>query len=600
MTYILQPEKLKDVFRRYYGIQELSPTVIADIEASNGNSHEWVATEKIRGSCVSILCDPDGNLAIGGKYGFADESFYGCAGDVVSIHYKKIIEFCRSEKVKVQIYGVLFGGFFNFKHPAGNPTKFGIPMDSMVIYSPQNHWWIHDISINGIFVGWDRVKELARMLEMKTVPVIRSGKMEDILKLTPDKKISAISLMLHEISLENNLIGGIVFRPIVHNKTFKGERMIFKLVREIFKKITNQKTVDTPELNLMEKAMGNETTEDIKTEDAKAEVLLSHLFDKYVNLNRINSIFAKNGKPIEERQLGEYLCKLGKGLFIDAGADGYDKPVIKRLNNAATWLFKSNFYEILATIYIANAEPLSEQSRHALEKYEEVKRDSDKIKVVDGKDFVLISIETDTKPEETKPVTTESTETEPTTTESTVTKPTTTSGTNASAASNNYAANNYAANNYNRGYSTYNYNNTPDTTINFIACPDIAEIDLIVPSYKERKSPGFGFFSIEQNIINPGETKFVRTGWRCSIEKGYHMHFEPRSALDTLEDVHVLTKPNVVTESFEDELRIVIWNDGKKPIEIPKNTMMVYGILSKSEPVKVDVVKEETEKISIL
>ncbi|MCK9556184.1 hypothetical protein M0R36_10280, partial [bacterium] len=556
---IIQNEILiRDKFLRYPEIKEIDTGFINEIKESSGFEKEWIATEKIRGIHISLVADKN-QVKIANKINICHDSIFDhLVLNSVSCYFEAIKKYCSDNKISMQIYGVFFGGYYNNNFSVIEHT----PMDTLITYSMNHHWWAYDIKINSEFVSWEKLAELTTLFGISCVPVLRKSNLSEIIKLSPEKYLSMVSYILHNAVIENNYVEGFVIRSSDVEKTQKGNRMMFKNIRHIMRRIEKRKF---------------SSNSDTKGNNVNTLDNFYKICDKYMSDQRFISIFTTIGKPKSKKDLGSYLSTYCKSLYDEMSKENIKPNYIKTIQKISVYRLKSDFYGMLADMCVDGIERKTYQDEYDrnfsmyIDEYgnavmDAFKIDDDKTKNVES------ASKPEQKTEDIKPVNNNETTKEI-----------------APQFKNNPYYYGYDVDDYD-DYSPTHYSPASDTTIHFIACKDVDEKDLLVPSYKEKKAPGFGFYTIEDMIINPDEVKMIRSGWRCKIEEEYILYFEARNSLDSNKDIHVLTKPNIVTSDYEDELKFVVWNNSKESINIPKNTMIVYGILCKTEKVYIDVV----------
>ena len=102
------------------------------------------------------------------------------------------------------------------------------------------------------------------------------------------------------------------------------------------------------------------------------------------------------------------------------------------------------------------------------------------------------------------------------------------------------------------------------TTIKFKKINPNAQI----PVYGSAEAAGFDFKSVEFVVINPGETKLVKTGLQVQFPEGYELQVRPRSGLALKNSITVLNSPGTVDSDYRGELGVIIINHGKTPFTI--------------------------------
>jgi len=128
------------MFKKYSEIENhYNGKFIMELRESGADVWIWVATEKIHGSNLSIICSEFGEkIQLASREQLTDEFFYGCAGKCTKKHFDKIKKYCKDNNIEhLQMYGELFGGFWK---GSIDGVERGRKIQDVVFYSPDNHW----------------------------------------------------------------------------------------------------------------------------------------------------------------------------------------------------------------------------------------------------------------------------------------------------------------------------------------------------------------------------------------------------------------------------------------------------------------------------
>ena len=87
--------------------------------------------------------------------------------------------------------------------------------------------------------------------------------------------------------------------------------------------------------------------------------------------------------------------------------------------------------------------------------------------------------------------------------------------------------------------------------------------DARMPVYKTKGSAGCDVTSIEDVVIEAGETISVRTGVFLEIPEGYECQVRPRSGLALQHNVTVLNSPGTVDCDYRGEIIVLLHNAHK-------------------------------------
>jgi dUTP pyrophosphatase len=84
--------------------------------------------------------------------------------------------------------------------------------------------------------------------------------------------------------------------------------------------------------------------------------------------------------------------------------------------------------------------------------------------------------------------------------------------------------------------------------------------DAVIPKYAHEFDAGFDLVAIEDTIIEPGETKLVRTGLAISLPPGYELQVRPRSGISLRTKLRVANAPGTVDAGFRGEIGVIVDN----------------------------------------
>ena len=118
--------------------------------------------------------------------------------------------------------------------------------------------------------------------------------------------------------------------------------------------------------------------------------------------------------------------------------------------------------------------------------------------------------------------------------------------------------------------------------------------EAIIPQYAHPGDAGLDLFSVEEQIIPPGETRLIKTGISIELPSGTEGQVRPRSGLALKNQITVLNTPGTVDEGYRGEVGVILINHGKNPFEVVKGMKIAQLVI---KPVlRVDV--EEVEELS--
>jgi dUTP pyrophosphatase len=88
--------------------------------------------------------------------------------------------------------------------------------------------------------------------------------------------------------------------------------------------------------------------------------------------------------------------------------------------------------------------------------------------------------------------------------------------------------------------------------------------DAVIPRYAHEFDAGFDLVAVEDVIIEPGETKLVRTGLAMSLPPGYELQIRPRSGISLKTKLRVANAPGTVDAGYRGEIGVIVDNIAPK------------------------------------
>jgi dUTP pyrophosphatase len=82
--------------------------------------------------------------------------------------------------------------------------------------------------------------------------------------------------------------------------------------------------------------------------------------------------------------------------------------------------------------------------------------------------------------------------------------------------------------------------------------------DAVIPRYAHEFDAGFDLVAVEDVIIEPGETKLVRTGLAISLPPGYELQVRPRSGISLRTKLRVVL--GTVDSGYRGEIGVIVDN----------------------------------------
>tara|TARA_E500000178_G_scaffold309852_1_gene324521 strand:+ start:123 stop:560 length:438 start_codon:yes stop_codon:yes gene_type:complete len=102
-----------------------------------------------------------------------------------------------------------------------------------------------------------------------------------------------------------------------------------------------------------------------------------------------------------------------------------------------------------------------------------------------------------------------------------------------------------------------------------------------LPSYKTSGASGMDLMAHIDNSIElrPGESCLVPTGLSVAFPEEYEIQIRPRSGLAAKNNISVLNTPGTIDSDFRGELKVILFNHGKKNFKINNNDRIAQMIL---------------------
>ncbi len=113
-----------------------------------------------------------------------------------------------------------------------------------------------------------------------------------------------------------------------------------------------------------------------------------------------------------------------------------------------------------------------------------------------------------------------------------------------------------------------------------------------IPIYATEGSAACDFYSVEDVILNPRETRKIKTGIAIEIPYGYFMKLEGRSGLSSK---GIMKVGGVVDSDYRGEVHIILHNSTEVPCKIEKGDRIAQGILMKINKARFVEVEELSE-----
>lgn len=116
--------------------------------------------------------------------------------------------------------------------------------------------------------------------------------------------------------------------------------------------------------------------------------------------------------------------------------------------------------------------------------------------------------------------------------------------------------------------------------------------DALLPNCAHEGDAGLDLYSVEELIINSGESALIKTGIKIELPKQTEAQVRPRSGLALKFGITVLNTPGTIDEGYRGEVGVILINHSKKSFTVEKGMKIAQMVV---KPVwKVDVIEVES------
>lgn len=88
------------------------------------------------------------------------------------------------------------------------------------------------------------------------------------------------------------------------------------------------------------------------------------------------------------------------------------------------------------------------------------------------------------------------------------------------------------------------------------------------PSYAHEADAGADVYAVQEDIIMPGETKIIPTGFKVQVPDGYELQARPRSGMSAKTKIRLSNAPGTIDCGYDGEVGVILDNIGNTPYEI--------------------------------
>jgi len=105
--------------------------------------------------------------------------------------------------------------------------------------------------------------------------------------------------------------------------------------------------------------------------------------------------------------------------------------------------------------------------------------------------------------------------------------------------------------------------------------------EVLLPSYKTKGSSGMDLMAFLKEPIKilPSTSCLIPTGISIAIPKDVEIQIRPRSGLAAKSNISVLNTPGTIDSDYRGELKIILFNHGKKDFIVNNNDRVAQMVL---------------------
>ena len=120
-----------------------------------------------------------------------------------------------------------------------------------------------------------------------------------------------------------------------------------------------------------------------------------------------------------------------------------------------------------------------------------------------------------------------------------------------------------------------------------------------LPKYKTEGSSGMDLMAYLENTIKiePGESVLIPTGLSIAIPKDTEAQIRPRSGLAAKSKISVLNTPGTIDSDYRGEIKVILYNHGKKEFKINNNDRIAQMVLTPIIKMELEETPELPESI---
>ena len=120
-----------------------------------------------------------------------------------------------------------------------------------------------------------------------------------------------------------------------------------------------------------------------------------------------------------------------------------------------------------------------------------------------------------------------------------------------------------------------------------------------LPSYKTSGASGMDLMAFIREPINvkPNSSSLIPTGLSVAFSKEYEIQIRPRSGLAAKNNISVLNTPGTIDSDYRGEIKVIIYNHGKKDFIINNGERIAQMVLTPVVKIELDETSNLPETI---
>ena len=115
-----------------------------------------------------------------------------------------------------------------------------------------------------------------------------------------------------------------------------------------------------------------------------------------------------------------------------------------------------------------------------------------------------------------------------------------------------------------------------------------------LPEYKTEGASGMDLMAFIKKPINvkPQTSSIIPTGIAVAFSKNYEIQIRPRSGLAAKKNIGILNTPGTIDSDYRGEIKVIIFNYGKKNFIINSGDRIAQMVLSPTTRIKLKEKKD--------